>query len=63
MMPCNLSVSSIQVLSVSSVVKKSQEQDYICELMLANCLKSVGSVCEDIADVRHLSTFLPLAWG
>jgi hypothetical protein len=43
--------------------KKSKEHDYISELMLTNCPKSVRSFCEDIADVRHLSTFLPLRWG
>jgi hypothetical protein len=43
--------------------KKSKEHDYISEFMLTNCPKSVRSFCEGIADVRHLSTFLPLRWG
>lgn len=43
--------------------KKSKEHDYISEFMLTNCPKSVRSFYEDIADVRHLSTFLPLKWG
>ena len=42
--------------------KKSKEHDYVGEFMPLNCSKSVRRLCEDIANVKHLSTFLPLRW-